>query len=77
MLFYANSLIIPPPYTIPLPFTERDGAFSRYGVRCFISMRGNRVPQPPGLFHYIFLSVLDIDALGGLAIQVATLEVVK
>ena len=24
--------------SIPLPFTERDGAFRRYGVRCIISM---------------------------------------
>ena len=39
MLFYANSLINPPPYTIPLPLTgERDVSFWRYGVRCFISM---------------------------------------
>ena len=39
MLFYANSLFIPPPYTIPLPLTgERDVSFRRYGVRCFISV---------------------------------------
>jgi len=39
MFFYANSLINPPPYTIPLPLTgERDVSFWRYGVRCFISL---------------------------------------
>ena len=38
MLFYANYLFIPLPYTIPLPLTgERDVSFWRYGVRCFIS----------------------------------------
>ena len=39
MLFYANSLINPIPYTIPLPLTsERGISFWRYGVRCFISV---------------------------------------
>ena len=38
MLFYANYLFIPLPYTIPLPLAgERDVSFWRYGVRCFIS----------------------------------------
>ena len=37
MLFYANSLIIPPPYTIPFPLTgERDVSFWRYDDCCFI-----------------------------------------
>ena len=40
MLFYANSLTNPIPYTIPLPLTgERDVSFWRYGVKCFIRGR--------------------------------------
>ena len=39
LLFYANSLFNPPPYTIPFSLTgERDVSFCRYGVRCFISV---------------------------------------
>ena len=46
MLFYAFSLIYSPPYTIPLPLTgERDISFWRYGVRCIISTRGNKVQK--------------------------------
>ena len=55
MLFYANSLINPPPYTIPLPLTgERDVSFWRYGVRCFIS-------RPFHLVHFNqSIAVLDV-----------------
>ena len=61
MLFYANSLFNPPPYTIPFPLTgERDVSFWRYGVRCFISViycKGEQCGDNGFLVHYSLLFI--------------------
>ena len=60
MLFYANSLINPPPYTIPLPLTgERDVSFWRYGVICFISFFYTRASNTVMMAFLFILTIMD------------------